>query len=480
MLSFAIIFLIFSLVQSTITLDKQVLVLDDSNFDEALANNNKLLIEFYAPWCGHCKSLAPEWSKAAVVLKDSPVKLAKVDCTVATATAKRFEIKGFPTIKYFANGNPSEYQGGRTEKDIVAWVNKKSGPATKVISTDDELLALHESHEVFVLGFFDENDSSNDRAFSSFAADSDFDFPFVKTSSQALKSKLELTKDSIIVFKSFDEKRADHFISESFDQAAVMQFIVAESTPLIQEFTKESSQQIFSSVITKHALFFSQGSADEIKTLSNTFQEVAKTLKGRVLFVHVPSNPDNKRVADFFGIASYPFFVLADMNPEAGGMKKYQYSGSFEVEPIISFFADYFDGKIAPSLKSEEPSPEDTAGDVVVLKGKSFAELVVNNDKDVFVEFYAPWCGHCKQLTPTWNSLGKKFKSVENVVIAKMDATANEIDIKGFEAKGFPTLYFVKGNDKTNPIKYEGARELDDLVSFVQANAHNKLSHDEL
>lgn len=52
-------------------------------------------------------------------------------------------------------------------------------------------------------------------------------------------------------------------------------------------------------------------------------------------------------------------------------------------------------------------------------------------DKDVFVEFYAPWCGHCKSLAPKYDALAEQLAGVESVVIAKMDATANEIDVEG-------------------------------------------------
>ena len=63
-----------------------------------------------------------------------------------------------------------------------------------------------------------------------------------------------------------------------------------------------------------------------------------------------------------------------------------------------AFVTSFFNGELKATLKSEKPSPEDLTGNVKVLKGESFADVVLNNNKDVLVEFYAPWCGHCKNL----------------------------------------------------------------------------------
>lgn len=85
-------------------------------------------------------------------------------------------------------------------------------------------------------------------------------------------------------------------------------------------------------------------------------------------------------------------------------------------------------------------------------------------------------CGHCKQLAPTWEELGKSLRSNrDKVVIAKMDATANEIDVPGVSVKGFPTIYFFKGDDKSKPIRYEQKRELDDFLEFLSENGHHKV-----
>lgn len=347
--------------------------------------------------CGHCKALAPEWAKAAKTLSSSPVKLAKVDCTVNNGLAKTYGIKGFPTIKFLRDGKVMDYNGGRTESEIVTWVNKKSGPATTTIATDDDLLKFQEKNTAFVLGVFSSVDSDAAKKFSKFASGDEL-HTFAITTAAAVKAKLAVTEDTIVVMKSFDDLRNDMPVSSGFTDEELSEFIVGSSTPLIQTFSQEAAKTIFSSPIQKHVLFFTDDSADYHAATVEEYTKVAKDFKGRTLVVNVPAS--ESRVVDFFGITPdmLPTMVLADMSGESSQIKKFPYTGENKHGEIKEFVQSFFDGKLKPTLKSEKPVPEDTQGNVVVVKGESFADIVLNNDKDVLVEFYAPWCGHCKKL----------------------------------------------------------------------------------
>jgi len=450
-----------------ITKDEGVLVLTEANFQEAIDGNEFLLVEFYAPWCGHCKALAPEYVKAAQALaeKDSPIKLGKVDATEESKLAEKFDVRGYPTLKFFKNGKDLEYNGGRTADTIVTWLEKKTGPPAKTIDSVDTAKAFIEENEIAVIGFFKDLESEDAKAFLGAAGSMD-DYPFGITTVSEVIDEYKVKESGIVLFKKFDEGRND--LEGEVNEESITKFVSGNALPLVVEFNQETAQKIFSGEIKSHLLLFVSATAEDYSAKVDIAKGIAKDHKGEMLFVTINTDEeDHKRIMEFFGLEESELPSMRIIKLEEDMSKFKPESTELSDENIRKFVKQYLEGSLKPHLMSEE-IPEDWDKEPVkVLVGKNFDQVAKDTTKDVLVEFYAPWCGHCKQLAPTWDKLGEKFKDSETVVIAKMDSTANELeDVK---VQGFPTIkLFKKGDNKV--IDYNGERTLEGFVKFIESD----------
>ena len=281
---------------------------------------------------------------------------------------------------------------------------------------------------------------------------------------QSLPAVSEVTKDTLEEFKKADKvvlvafvDAADKASSEAFSAAAEK---LRDNYPF--------------GVSTDAALAEAEGVTAPAVVLYKDFDE------GKSVF---SEKFDAEAIEKFAKTSATP--LIGEVGPEtysdymsAGIPLAYIFAETAEerkeitFEAIKAFVDDFVAGKVEPSIKSE-PIPE-TQGPVTVVVAKNYNDIVLDDTKDVLIEFYAPWCGHCKALAPKYEELGTLYAESEfkdKVVIAKVDATANDVPD---EIQGFPTIKLYPAGAKDKAVTYSGSRTVEDLIKFIAENGKYK------
>ncbi|KAI9188742.1 protein disulfide-isomerase precursor [Blastocladiella emersonii ATCC 22665] len=445
-----------------------VLTLTTANFDTTVKPEPLMLVEFYAPWCGHCKALAPEYEKAATALKADDIKLAKVDCTAHADVCNKFDVQGYPTMKVFRNGEPANYAGGRKEDNIVTYMRKQALPSLSVLAAKD-IPAFAKKDKVVIIAHVASKDAPEYEVVAKLANQMRDDYVFGISTDKAAAAELGVkAAPALVMYRSFDEPTAE--FKGVFDADELTAFIKREAVPTMDEVAPDNYMSYVESGLP--LAFFFYDNAEDRKTLGPQIEAVARDVKGKINFVYCNANNFGGHADTLNLKQEWPAFAINEV--EAGLKWPLDQTKPLTGAAVRDLVTKYLAKEVEPSLKSAA-IPKDNNGPVTVLVGKNFKDIVLDTDKDVLVEFYAPWCGHCRKLEPTYNKIGEALaESKDKIVIAKMDATENDVPpAAGTRIEGFPTLKLFKAKDNTI-VEYNGDRSYEDLLKFLQKNAANE------
>lgn len=134
--------------------------------------------------------------------------------------------------------------------------------------------------------------------------------------------------------------------------------------------------------------------AEEREKFAEDFRPIAEKHRGAINVVTLDAKLFGAHASNLnLEPEKFPAFAIQETTKNA----KYPYDQSkkLDAKEVGKFIKNVLDGKVEPSIKSE-PIPESQEGPVTVVVGRNYQEVVIDNEQDVLVEFYAPWCGHCK------------------------------------------------------------------------------------
>jgi len=204
------------------------------------------------------------------------------------------------------------------------------------------------------------------------------------------------------------------------------------------------------------------------QNLAPTWQKLAVKVKDDVTVGKIDCTQSQK-VCSMYNVMSYPTLLWIQ-----DGKQVDAYQGDRSLDSLLEYVAQMLN----PNEQRKTEKTEETADpekSVVALVEENFYRSIENGL--TFVKFFAPWCGHCKRLAPTWEELAKTLSSEGKVKIAHVDCTLEENKelCNDQEVEGYPTLFLYKNGVKVS--EYNGSRVLEDLIEFVKRHSS---SHDEL
>lgn len=330
---------------------------------------------------------------------------------------------------------------------------------------------MREKEALLVVAYIAPDDTSSLDAWKALSEKLVDDFAFgVVTDPSVMKAENVASSPSVVLYKHFDDLRDVHTGSIVPDQ--IEDFIKVNAVPLLAEV---QSHTFMDYVDAGRPLAYIFSNSDEMKhQMHQLFWPLAQKYKGVFSFAHIDANQYASQ-ADFLSLNStWP--AVAVHNFKSGARFPLDQSKTVNEQEVSSFLDQIVQGQAEPVLKSQSfpvRNPEDA---VKVVVGKDFEDIVMDKSKDVLLEIYAPWCGHCQALAPTYQQLGEVMQvnnaeKDHDVVIAKMDGTINDVPLSaGFSVKGYPTIKLFKADTNTI-VDYTGQRTLHDFVKFL--NEHS-------
>ncbi|KAL3232113.1 Protein disulfide-isomerase EUG1 [Nakaseomyces bracarensis] len=451
-----------------------------SEFAGVIKENPLVMVEFFAPWCPHSRMLMPRLNSVADRLKDLEIPVVQVDCSQYGVLCDQQMIKFYPTLKIYKNhrlNGAETYRGKQTVDEMYEYLSNLKMNPISTINSESQLQEMSQDSDlpiVYNAGFHEA-----DEALKKVALDLSEQFHFVSDSREISAPRLEVHFPS--------EKRIailEH--SDVVDEKRIREWLMMEKLPFFASIGQEQFKDYMATNLPIGYFFY--GNEQELQNNTEFFTELGKKYRGSINFAGLDANKFGEHMKVLNVKPQIPMFVLHNVKNNLkytiNQLSDEEYKNldapmKLDTEAVTQLIKDFKAGQAQPIVVSE-PIPENQENaKIVKLVGKTHDEFVYNNDKDVFVKYYAPWCQHSKAFSVIMEKLADTFaadpETKSKFAFAEVDSTAN--DIVSFPVADYPTLalYPAGSQPGSQPIVFDGSRTEENIIEFIKINSKNHI-----
>ncbi|KUJ07474.1 thioredoxin-like protein [Mollisia scopiformis] len=457
-----------------LTSTDDVLVLNSQTFLDAVNTNRMLLVSFFHKLIPNCARFVHVFERTAQTARGSGVQFAQIDITENATFCQNFGLASFPAVMMFqVVDNARKYGGVMEENQLMLYLTRQTSPPVSII-TADTMQDFKASNEVVVVAYLTGADERLHDAFISFATEMRDDFLFGVTCDEILHQKEQIKRPSIVVYNSFEDENKVHELSD--DRDLMRAFVKAATRPLIVEFRPELHDSYFKARLPLGYIFID--SSKDRERLSKMVRPLAKKYNDEILFGTVDKK-DMERFptwADylwFSDVKHWPSFTIRE--PIKNLRFPFDEQKELSYQELSEFVETFRKGHLKPEVKSQ-PVPDVQKSPVLDVVGLTYDEIVLEDEKDVLLEFCTDWCPHCIASRSTYELLATVYTSTETlknqVTIATIDLEKN--DFPDRDVRGVPWFKLYPAHKKDAAVLYYGPTTLDDMAKFIRDHGTHK------
>ncbi|XP_007467027.1 PREDICTED: protein disulfide-isomerase-like protein of the testis [Lipotes vexillifer] len=444
--------------------------LGDRDGGKALVSSVFILPLSDNPSSKQSRNLAEELGKAVEIMGKGKngIGFGKVDITVEKELRKEFDVKKAPDLKLFFEGNRSEpisCKGVVESTALVVWLRRQISQKAFLFSDTSEMAEFVNARPLVIIGFFQDLEEEVAELFYDVIRD----FPELTFGVILIRNaigRFHVTLDSVLVFRKGKIVNRQELIDDSTNKHILNQLIKQHLTDFVIEYNTENKDLIYELHILNHMLLFVSKSSKSFGMIMQHYKLASKKFQNKILFILVDADePRNGRVLEYFRIteADIPCVQILNLSSDA------RYKMPFEeitYENLKKFGQSFLNRKAKKHQSSEEIPKYWDRGPVKQLVGKNFNVIVFDKERDVFVMFYAPWSQKCRALFPVLEELGRKYQNHSTVTIAKIDITANDIQLTYLDR--YP-VFRLFPTDSQQAVLYKGEHTLKGFSDFLES-----------